>query len=71
MVFKKKVILMIFVNLEKVFDNINRKTLFDIMKTGDIDIKNRKSLNTIYKNRKLKSKSMACASVCIVNIHFG
>lgn len=42
---RKMATLMIFINLEKCFNNINWKMLFDIIKTGGTDIKNRKSLN--------------------------
>jgi len=47
---------MIFVDLEKAFDNVNWKILFNIMKNVGIDIKNKSILYAIYRNQELKLK---------------
>lgn len=47
---------MVFVDLEKAFDNANWKILFNIMNNARIDIKDRIILYTIYKNQKAEIK---------------
>lgn len=47
---------MAFVDLEKAFDNVNWKILFNIMENVGIDIKDRNILHAIYKNQKAEIK---------------
>jgi len=47
---------MAFVDLEKAFDNVSWKILFNIMNNVGIDIKDRNILYAIYKNQKAEIK---------------
>jgi hypothetical protein len=47
---------MAFVDLEKAFDNVNWKILFNVMNNVGIDIKDRNILHAIYKNQEAEIK---------------
>jgi len=49
---KKTYVYIAFIDLEKAFDNVNREILFNIMKTVNIDIKNRRIIHKLYLNEK-------------------
>jgi len=56
---------MAFVNLEKAFDNVNLKILFNIIENVGIDIKDRSILYAIYRNQESAIKINSLIRIAI------